>query len=251
MQAVYRLCGLNIAVSTVWENTHMLMRDYLSTAEELEEGIEFFVATSAEDIDFERKRSDESHASEDAPPSYTDGYLEELAVLRKISEKLPAYDSFLFHGSSLCYDGKAYIFTARSGVGKSTHASLWRKLLGERVTMINDDKPFISVNNGVSYVHGNPYNGKHRLGNNITVPLSAVCLIKRGCENRIRKVSLSEAFPALMLQAYRPADPVMLAKTLELLDAFTASCGLYELECNMDIEAARVSFEKMTGEVVS
>lgn len=40
-------------------------------------------------------------------------------------------------------DGKAYMFSAPSGTGKSTHAKLWRDCFGDRVTMINDDKPLI------------------------------------------------------------------------------------------------------------
>ena len=250
MKAVYSLCGLNIGVSTLYEDTHRYMADYLASEDDLADGIEFFVETTQEDINFEKKMSDETHRNEERPPRFSDGYLEELAVLRQVAEKLPHHDSFLFHGSSLCYGGKAYIFTAKSGVGKSTHASLWRKLLGDRVTMINDDKPFISIEEGTAYVHGNPYNGKHRLGNRMKVPLKALCLIKRGKVNKIKKVTANEIFPAILLQAYRPRDPAALTKTLSLLDSLISSADLYELECNMDIEAAETSFAAMTGEII-
>ncbi len=59
---------------------------------------------------------------------------------RKLAESLLEYGVLLFHGSSVAVDGFGYIFAAQSGTGKSTHARLWRELLGERAVMVNDDK---------------------------------------------------------------------------------------------------------------
>ncbi|MBO5714728.1 MAG: hypothetical protein J6R83_04865 [Clostridia bacterium] len=83
----------------------------------------------------------------------------------------------IFHSTAIAVDGNAYLFTADSGVGKSTHASFWRELLGDRAVMINDDKPLLTMENGVVYANGTPWQGKHKLGNNLKVPVKAVCLI--------------------------------------------------------------------------
>ena len=64
---------------------------------------------------------------------YSDIYLETMAVYRKIEDKLLDYDTILFHGSAVAVDGVGYLFTAKSGTGKSTHTRLWREMLSEIV----------------------------------------------------------------------------------------------------------------------
>ena len=194
------------------------------------------VQVSQQDIDLERSCADR--------PGYSDAYLETLAVYRKIAERMPAYDTFLFHGSAIAVDGAAYIFTAKSGTGKSTHARLWREMLGERAVMVNDDKPLIRVHpDGAATVYGTPWDGKHHLSSNIAVPVRAICILERAQENRIREISKAEALPMLLQQTYRPADPAALAKTLTLIDRLKVK--LYRLGCNMEKEAAEVSYNAM------
>ena len=139
----------------------------------------FVVHTTQSDIDFERKKSAREDESEGIPiRQFPDAYLETLAVYRKIAEKMPDYDTFLFHGSAIAVDGTAYLFTAKSGTGKSTHTRLWRELLGDRAVMVNDDKPLIRVNaDGTAVAYGTPWDGKHRLSSNIAVPLRVICIL--------------------------------------------------------------------------
>ncbi len=89
---------------------------------------------------------------------------------------MPSYDTVLFHGSALAIDGDGYLFTAKSGTGKSTHTRLWRERFGDRVVMINDDKPLLHIDAGSVIAYGTPWNGKHRLGTNASVPLRADCV---------------------------------------------------------------------------
>ena len=118
-------------------------------------------------------------------------------------------------------------------------------MLGERAVMVNDDKPLISVTGDAVLVHGTPYNGKHRLSTDISVPLKALCVLQRAEQNSIRRISKSEAFPMLMQQVYRPADSAALAQTLDLISALADRVPLYRLGANMDPEAARVAYEGM------
>ena len=159
---------------------------------------------------------------------------------------MPEYDTFLFHGSAVAADGAAYIFTAKSGTGKSTHAALWREMLGERAVMVNDDKPLLRVHlDGTATVYGTPWDGKHHLSHN-AVPVRAICILERAHENRIRRITKAEALPMLIQQAYRPADPAALQKTLMLLDRLNVK--LFRLGCNMDLSAARLSYNAMKEE---
>ena len=181
------------------------------------------------------------------PRNWSDTYLEELAVYRKIAERMPLYQTFLFHGSVVAVDGEGYLFTAKSGVGKSTHTKYWMEYFGDRAVMINDDKPLIRVAEGVATVYGTPYNGKHRRGSNLSVPLKAVCMLERAERNRIEPISKAAAFPQMVRQIYRPSEPEALSLTLMLLDRMTECVGLYRLECNMSTEAAKIAYRAMKG----
>ena len=240
----YQLGGQVIEISTIHRTVHTFCWHYRAEKDTVPA---FSVQTSQTDIDRERKLYAISNPAEGPSSSVlSDGYLEMFAVYRKIAEQMPFYDTFLAHGSAVAVDGAAYLFTAPSGTGKSTHTRLWRELLGERAVMVNDDKPLIRVTETETTVYGTPWNGKHHLSRNIAVPLRAVCLLERGEENSIKRITKSETLPQLLiLQIYRPEHPEALARTLRLLDRMDVA--FYRLHCNMDISAAELSYRTMSG----
>ena len=238
-----RLAGLVISVAAQYPSTEVFCRDYLSAAP-----ADLAVSVRPADIDAEREKSAQENGTNGGPVyRHSSAYLETLALYRKIAERLPEYDTMLFHGSAIAVDGCAYLFTAKSGTGKSTHTRLWRNMLGPRAVMVNDDKPLLRFSDTGFQVCGTPWNGKHRLSANIAVPLNAVCLLERSAENRIVPVSFREAFPLLLQQTYRPSDPAAMGKTLELIDRLGHSTALYRLQCNMDPSAAETAYVGMTG----
>jgi len=239
----YKIAERVIEVNSLYEAVHKYCKDYFT-----DEPADFSVTVTPEDIIFEREKTAKEYAYEGKPaPDYSGGVLEETAVYRKIAEKMPDYDTFVFHGSVIAVDGVGYLFTAKSGTGKSTHTRLWRELLGERTVMVNDDKPLISVRNNGVIVYGTPYNGKHRLGDNIAVPLKAICILQRAEENHIERITKAQACAMLLQQVYRPQDVAQMAKTLQLIDKMAEQVGLYRLGCNMDISAAEVAYNTMKG----
>ena len=241
MEGVYRFGKQNIAVCSQYEAVHRLCEAWRT-----DEAPDFRVSVTAGDIDFERERAAASDAALGrGAKAYTDDYLEELAVYRAVVERMPLYDTVLFHGSALAVDGEGFLFAAPSGVGKSTHARLWRALLGDRVVMVNDDKPLLCFDGDGVTVYGTPFRGKHKLGGDVSAPLTAVCLLSRARENAIRPVTPAEAYPALLGQVYRPADGAAMARTLSLTDRLSRSVRLYALECNTDISAAALAYEAM------
>ena len=227
----YEFAGKTVEVNSLNQAVHDYCSAYISDAP-----VDFSVATTQADIDYERSRAEH--------PGYPDSYLEELAVYRKISEKMPYYDTILFHGSVVAVDGAAYLFTAASGTGKSTHVALWRKYFGERAVMVNDDKPLLHIGDVVT-AYGTPYDGKHKLSNRIAVPLKAICILTRASGNSIVPVTKDEAYTMLLQQAYRPNDVFALQKTLALIDKMAGKVELYRLGCNMELEAAKVAYEGM------
>ena len=242
MTETYRFAEVNIAITVLHEDTARLCADYIAAGGRPD----LTVRTDQADIDFEREKSAREAAREGAPlRHFPDGYLETLAVLRKIAERMPFFDTILFHGSCVAVDGQGYLFTAKSGTGKSTHTRLWREYLGERALMVNDDKPLIRLTEQGAVICGTPWNGKHRLSTNISVPLKALCLLERGEENTIRQIPSAEALPFLLQQVYRPGDREALVRTLDLIGRLSGSVRLYRLSCNMDPQAAVTAYEAM------
>ena len=234
-----KIADIPIAISAIYAETQKLCDAYRT-----EEQSVFSVSISEEDIELERRKSRQEALLEGSPViPWKDDYLETLAVYRKIASGLLAYDRLLFHGSAIAVDGEGYLFTAKSGTGKSTHTRLWREFFGDRAVMVNDDKPILKITENGVFVCGTPWDGKHHLSSNIIVPLKAVCILSRDVENHIEAVSVQEAYPMLLQQSFRPPQAEKLMKTMELVRQLTEKVKLYSLGCNMELEAARVSYE--------
>ncbi|MBQ8845894.1 MAG: hypothetical protein IJ006_01995, partial [Lachnospiraceae bacterium] len=197
-----RLADTAIRIDPMFDYIREYCRDYLA-----DEPAVFAVRVEPGDIAFERERSaKEAEREGRANGIYSDAYLETLAVYRKIAEQMLAYDTLLFHGSVIAVDGAGYLFTAKSGTGKSTHTRLWRERFGDRAVMVNDDKPLLKVTEDSVIAYGTPWDGKHRLSTNCSVPLKAICILTRSEENRIEEILPGEAYQMLLQQTYRPRD---------------------------------------------
>lgn len=237
------LAGKTVAVTAIYPSTKEFCHAYLAQTP-----ADFAVEIAQKDIAYERDKSAlEDEFSGARVRHFSDPYLETLAVYRKIAEKMPDYQTLLFHGSAVAVDGTGYLFTAKSGTGKSTHTRLWRNLFGDRAVMVNDDKPLLQLTAEGVTVCGTPWDGKHRLSSPICVPLKAICILERAETNHIRPISQSEAWPMLLQQAYRPVSPDQLAKTLALVDRLGKHVHLYRLGCNMQSTAAQVAYNGMKG----
>lgn len=244
-QFTIRIAGNAVAVTSKSRYSRKNCEAYLCDDEP-----DFAVELKPQDIDFERVVAEQERAMEGLPKKvFADYVLERTALQRKIAEKFFEYDILLFHGSVIAVDGEGYLFTAKSGTGKSTHTRLWREMLGERAIMVNDDKPFLRVLPDRVFVCGSPWNGKHSLGSNIDVPLKAICIVERGESNEITQISNNEAVPMLLQQSNRPLQPALLPKYLELVEKIANKTNFYRLKCNMDPEAALISYQTMSGKV--
>lgn len=244
MTKTYKIAEKVIEIQSLHEEVHKLCRKY-----KLNDVSDFRVEISQSDIDFERKKS----ALEDEKESiltriFSDSYLETLAVYRKIAEQMIEYNTLLFHGSAIAIDGMGYLFTAKSGTGKSTHTRLWKEYFGERAVMVNDDKPLIQVNGNGVLVHGTPWDGKHHLSRNISVPLKAICILNRGAENKICRITKSAAYPMLLQQTHRPMNAEKMQNVFTLLDRMCENLSLYRLECNMNPDAVTTAYNGMNME---
>ena len=232
-----RIAGHTAAVTSLFESTPHYFRPYLA-----EDEPEFSITVTWEDVEFERRFcTAEAIAEGFRFRDFPDTYLERAAVQRKFADHLFPLGIILFHGSAIAVEGEGYLFTARSGTGKSTHTRLWRECFGSRAVMVNDDKPFLEFSAGGVLVHGSPWSGKHGLDANICVPLKGICILERGSENRIRPMDAQEALPMLQKQSSPPSDPAQLYELQQRVQALARTVPLWHMTCTRDPQAARVA----------
>lgn len=232
------VAGRSVAVHALHTRAFSLCKDYLTDlAPDME------IAVTEGDLALEREEAKKS-----CFPQQNDAYLETLAVYRKISEKMLAFDTFLMHGAVVAAGENAYMFTAVSGTGKTTHIKKWLKY-ADGAFVVNGDKPLIRITDDQAIACGTPWCGKESLGANAMVPLKAIALMERGEENVMEPISFGQAFPFLMQQTYRPDSAELMKKTIFLLSALRGRVRFYRF-CfnNLLDDAFSVAYQTMTGD---
>ena len=179
----------------------------------------------------------------------TDGKVyvnEEISALyRKIADLLVEDNIIVFHSSAVCVNGGAFLITARSGVGKSTHARNLKEFIGEEFKYINDDKPLIKVDDGIT-VFSTPWNGKERRGSDISAPLKAILFLNRGETNTYRKIdNKQEIYIKMISQIYLPKEKAKREKALKIADRLLKNVNFYEINVTKDIESAKMTYEEI------
>lgn len=167
------------------------------------------------------------------------------AYLRKLAEWLPLHNAFVLHSATFDVDGVGVAFAAHSGTGKTTHMNLWQQLLGDKMTIVNGDKPivrFFDEEPETPYAYGTPWNGKEKLGCNMRTPLKHICFIERSETNYVEKVDKKQIIDRIFNQVYMPKDPMAVMNTMKLIDRLLSCCNLWVIHCNMEPEAAEVAY---------
>lgn len=224
---IYKIADLNIEINPKYEKTREMLADYISDE-------------SKADFCVEAKQSEIDKITADGEEQY----LIENCIINTLicREILDNYDGLFFHSSALMFDGKAYLFSAPSGTGKSTHTALWRKHFGGKVRMINDDKPIIRKKDGIFYVYGTPWMGKSDIGANISAPLKAVFLLERDSKNYAEKVSVGKVFSKLLEATLVSKNQERMSKILELYDEIFSTVDLYSLHCTISDDAVTAAY---------
>ena len=236
------LAGVPAEVICQHPQNEAFLREYRTDREPL-----FRVEPTAADLERMGRGMDRIARRDGAPPRpWASAFLENIAIHDLLAERLLDRDVLLMHGSALCMDGEAFLFTAPSGTGKSTHSALWRKVYGDRVWMINDDKPFLRLDGETVTVFGSPWDGKHHLSRNASAPLRGIALLTRSGTNRIEPLPASAGFEILMRQSYAPPEKPESAKAIALKARISQAVRFYRLYCTMEPEAAEAAHDGMT-----
>jgi len=237
------IAGKRIGVSSLFDSTRDYCRAYLT-----EEAPDFSVTVTREDLEAEQAALLAEALEEGMKPRvFPAPFLDRAVVQRKAAEGLLPHNVLLFHGSTVAVDGRAYLFTAHCGTGKSTHTRLWRQVFADRARMVNDDKPFLKFTDAGVLACGAPWSGKHGLDSNIAVPLQGICILRRGKENRICPIGKEAALEMLRRQSVPPGDPDSLPVFHSLVDKLAESVALWQMDCTKERSAAEIAHSAMAG----
>lgn len=152
----------------------------------------------------------------------------------------------MIHSSCISYKGKAILFSADSGTGKSTHTSLWKELYSDDVKFINDDKPIVRLIGDEAYAYGTPWSGKTDLNSNICAPLKGIIVLERGAKNTIERVNLSDVITTVFANIIVPTENQEIANiALSSYNKILSKVPLYRLKCNISLEAPKIVKEKV------
>lgn len=158
------------------------------------------------------------------------------------------FDGILLHSSAVALDGKAYLFSADSGVGKSTHTNLWLEHFKGRATILNDDKPALRLIDGKLFAAGTPFSGKFDISQNLMLPVAGICFLHRSEINEIQPMQPKDAVMQFYRQTVHPHEEDMMDKMLAVMEQVLASVPLFALGCNISDEAVEVAYNAMKGE---
>lgn len=160
------------------------------------------------------------------------------------------YDGMMLHASAVVADGYSYLFSADSGIGKSTHTGLWKQHLGDHIFIINDDKPAIRKVNGEYNVFGTPWSGKTDQNVNAMAKLGGIAFLQRSHVNWMRRIDPDDAFPLLLKQTIRKLNTNQMDHLIQTIRELLCCVPVYEMGCNMSREAVLMSYETMHQGIV-
>ena len=168
------------------------------------------------------------------------------------AERLPAENAMLVHASAFAADGKGILIMAPSGVGKTTQTMLWKQLLGDRIVIINDDKPILRLCSGKTMIESSPLCGKEGLRSDASAELFAVIFLDGSSDMHkasIELLSSRSAAELILKQVYIPEDSEMRIRTIDLINDMFSDIPMYLLKREKTTECAKLAIETVFGSI--
>ena len=172
--------------------------------------------------------------------------LKSVLACMSVEQLVIAGGGFVLHSSYIDVGGKAILFTAPSGTGKSTQADLWNQLRGAEI--INGDRAAVrrvETNAGeVIMAEGIPFAGSSCYCLNRSLPVEAIVFLEQAPVTTIKRLYGHQAFSAIWkgctVNSWNRQEMEKLSETV--LQA-AGSIPVFHLACTPD-ESAIVALEK-------
>ena len=229
-----QLAGVNILINTVYPQTEMAFVDFITN-----EKYDYRIDVTIQRVNEERNLLQNTYPKK----KFLDFEIEANALYRDIPKILIKENVILLHGVLICMEQKGYIFTAPSGTGKSTHVRLWRNVFGNKVKIINGDKPLLKLSDNGVFAYGSPWKGKEKIGFNESVKLSSICYLERGERNFIERVQFdTKSLSWLLEQSQIKGLESSIVDRVRWFKNAAEYVTFYSLKCNISEESVKVAY---------
>lgn len=173
---------------------------------------------------------------------YDDTNTAEQLALEYLGQMMPAvmlnHEALTFHGVLMEHEGRGIILSADSGVGKTTHARLWRDC--EQALILNGDRAVCKKADGVWTGCGLPWSGTSGEHINRSVSIAALVVLERGEKNEAQRITGLEAFGSMWPNVLHPEwDETLTDTALKLADDFLCAIPVIRLCCRPDSDAVQ------------
>lgn len=176
------------------------------------------------------------------PPSHAEVLQNggELTPMLALEQLFAQNNRLILHSSVILHNGSAVLFSAPSGVGKSTHANLWQQRFGAE--LLNGDRCVIEQTQDGFVAHGSSYSGSSEVCKRKSARIKGVFVLRQAPENRAEPLSPADAFRRLFPQTVVNAWNAEQMQTVsDLLASLTTTLPVYELACRPDLAAAELA----------
>lgn len=149
---------------------------------------------------------------------------------------------YAIHSASVLYEGKAYLFSGPSGMGKSTQANLWKQCFGTEI--FNGDVNLVSIEADGAYVWGLPWNGTSGIYRDGRVPLGGIIYLRQSLENQVEVPDAGDLVVATVQRLISPTyTEGLYQKAFSFAEQLQGKIPMWRLYCNPTPQAAEIMKE--------
>lgn len=232
---IYRIADLIVSMEPMYDRIRRQSKPYQ-------------VSTSGENVQISIEISTERRELfKEKHPKVSESGCEYILTGVAFNRQLLDFGGFMIHASAVVVDGRAYLFTADPGTGKSTHTALWLQYFGSRAFIINDDKPVLRKETDGYRVYGTPWSGKTDQNRNTSAKLGGIIFLERSQENWIRPADPKCACGKLLRQTIHHGSRQQMLQMLTFADELLRTVKVCDMGCNISKEAVKMAYKEMGG----
>jgi len=148
--------------------------------------------------------------------------------------------ALVLHSASIIVNGKAIVFSAPSGTGKTTQTDLWHQY-ADSVEDLNGDRTLLQKTEDGWYACGFPLYGGILRCEQRAVPIACIAIVRRAKTDFIRELTPVEKVSLLYSEITAPSsNPDAVCATMDLITDFIMDNTVIELNCTMERSAVDV-----------
>ena len=155
--------------------------------------------------------------------------------------------ALILHAASIEYRGKAILFTAPSGTGKTTQTDLWHSFAKD-VSDLNGDRTLLQRTEDGWYACGFPLYGSSMRCEQKALRIAAIVVVRRSEMDSVQELSPIQRVTQLFSQMMVPSVERYVVTAMELIEELVGQTRIVQLNCTMNRSAVETLHQYLYGE---